>query len=112
MCIQIDKLVHCPSNWRFKAIWLQNEDFVTFIKSRIDLYFEFNTDQTGASTRWEAFKAYIRGEIISYTSSKSKQQKAEMCDLEKHIKLLEAKRRASFWLGESGNCRQNGQLIV
>lgn len=89
MNIQIDKLFHCPCNWRFKSIWLQNEDFFSFIKIKIDLYFEINTDQTGACTRWEAFKAYIRGEIISYTSSKTKQQKAEMRDLEKQIKKLE-----------------------
>ncbi len=53
--------------------WLQNPDFVKFVGAKTDSYFELNTDQTSASMRWEAFKAYIRGEIISYTSSKAKQ---------------------------------------
>ncbi len=48
-----------------------------------------NTDQTSASTKWEAFKAYIRGEIMSYTSRKSKEYYTKLGDLDQQIKELE-----------------------
>ena len=66
---------------------MHNPEFLKFIEEKIDDYFELNTDQTNACIRWEAFKAYIRGKIISFTSSKTKQQKVEMETLE--IKALE-----------------------
>lgn len=40
---------------------------------------------------WEAFKAYIRGQIICYTSSKTNKLKLELDLLEKEIKLAEEK---------------------
>ena len=89
LTIHIDNLIHNPPNWRLSVMWLHNPDFVKFVGTKIDNYFELNTDQTSACIRWEAFKAYIRGEIISYTSTKSKQQKLEMETLEKQIKSLE-----------------------
>ena len=48
-----------------------------------------NKDETTASVRWEAFKAYIRGEIISYKNSKAKQNNQELRTLESQIKSLE-----------------------
>lgn len=45
--------------------------------------------ETMASIRWEAFKAYIRGEIISYTSSKTKRYNQELQALENQIKRAE-----------------------
>ena len=44
--------------------------FIQFVGEHIDVYFTTNTEQTSASTRWEAFKAYIRGQILSFTGSK------------------------------------------
>lgn len=87
--MHIDKFIHNPPSWRLQVKWLQDPDFVKYVGTKIDSYFELNTDQTTASTRWEAFKAYIRGEIISYTSSKAKQQRIMMETLEKQIKSLE-----------------------
>lgn len=45
--------------------------------------------------RWEGFKAYIRGEILSYTSMKNKQQQKQMEILDKQIKSLELDLNAS-----------------
>lgn len=78
-----------PLNWRFQVRWLQNPDFVKFIQKKIDHYFELNVDQTSASIRWVGFKAYIREEIISFTSTKNKQHKKQMVTLDKQIKSLE-----------------------
>lgn len=69
---------------------LKDPNFVNFIGNSIDMYFELNKNETTASIRWEAFKAYIRGEIISYTSNKNKQYKQEIQLLEKQIKSIES----------------------
>ena len=61
---------------------------VTFVGTNIE-YFKVNTSQTSASTRWEAFKSYIRGQMISYTSSISNKQHLKLMELEKDIKELE-----------------------
>ena len=59
--LQMDNLVFSPPRFRFQARWLMDPDFVKFLDNKIDLYFLFNTNQTSASVKWEAFKAYIRG---------------------------------------------------
>ena len=87
--IQIDKIVHSPPNWRIQARWLQDHAFVDTIDSKVDSFFALNTDETSACARWEAFKAFIRGEIISYISYKTKHYKLKRVHLENQIKTLE-----------------------
>lgn len=93
--VYMDNFTHKQFRWRFQARWLQNSNFVKFIGEKIDNYFELNTDQTCAAMRWEGFKAYIRGEILSYTSTKNKQQQKQMEILDKQIKSLELDLNAS-----------------
>ena len=52
----------CCSRWRLQVYLLQDPSFVKFV--------ETNTNETTVSIRWEAFKADIRGEMISYKRSK------------------------------------------
>lgn len=55
--------------WRFPSFKLSDDSFTDFMKSQIDLYFELNqTPEIGLSILWEAFKAFIRGQIISHIS--------------------------------------------
>lgn len=69
--------------------WLQDSDFIKFVGEHIDLYFSINTNQTTATIRWEAFKAYIRGQIISFTSSKFNKFKQSMNEIDSKIRELE-----------------------
>ena len=62
-----------------------------FIGAQIDDYFVNNTTQTSAAIRWEAFKAFLRGHMISFTSFKQKSWRLEMQQLEKKIKETESK---------------------
>lgn len=78
------------TRWRLHPRWLQDPDFIEYVGTHIDNYFTTNTDQTSASIRWEAFKAYIRGHMISYTSSKSNKFRQQMKELESKIKDLES----------------------
>lgn len=83
------KLQKGPRRWRFHPRWLHDPNFLEFIGSQIDLFFETNKDETSATIRWETFKAYVRGQIISYTSSKTNKIKLEMQELDKKIQELE-----------------------
>lgn len=45
--------------------------------------------ETSPSTLWEAFKAYIRGSIISFEASRRKEKMSKLKDLEKQIRALD-----------------------
>lgn len=83
------KMINKPPRWRFQTSWLQDIGFTQFLGSQIDFYFETNTTETSATIRWEAFKAFIRGQIISYTSSKKKAFGLKLASLLKGIRELE-----------------------
>lgn len=78
-----------PTIWRLSLRWLHDNEFLKFVGTHIDVYFKVNTTQTSASTRWEAFKANTRGQMISYTSSISNKKHLKLTELEKDIKELE-----------------------
>lgn len=70
---------------------MQDKRFLEFLGEQIDYYFEHKTTQTSAIIRWEAFKAFIRGQIISYTSRKTKEKQEKFKTLETKICLLKEK---------------------
>ena len=78
-----------PPKWKFQPKWLQDLELMDFLEKQIDLYFAVNTTETSACTKWEAFKAFIRGQIISFTSSKTKKINQKRLLLESKIKNLE-----------------------
>lgn len=66
--IYIDEaLARDPPRWS-----LLDDNFIEYIGKEIENYFKDNTTETTAAVRWDAFKAVLRGHIISYTSSKSR----------------------------------------
>lgn len=67
--------------------------FLQYLEAQIELFFTTNMEETSAIIRWEAFKAYIRGMIISYTSSTTKKLKLKMNELDHKIRQLES----PFW---------------
>lgn len=72
------------TRWRF------GERFGEIYK-QIDEYFQINTTQTTACVKWEAFKAFLRGHIISYTGYKSKKTQETRLQLENRIRALQTK---------------------
>lgn len=54
------------------------------------MYFEINDiPETAPSTLWEAFKAYLRGCVISYEATRKKENKSKIENLEKQIQQLD-----------------------
>lgn len=63
------RLIKGPHTWRLHPKWLHDTKFIKFVGTSIDEFFNINTNETtAAAVRWEAFKAYLRGQMISYTS--------------------------------------------
>ena len=106
MKIQLGKGNGYFKRWKLQTFLLKDKTFVNFVEKRIDDYFEFNKDETSACIRWEAFKAYIRGEMISYTSTQNKKHNKEIIQLDSQIKLLENE------LSECSDPEKLKQLLV
>lgn len=85
------KEYHEPPRWRFDNKWLQDPEFIHFLNQNIDVFFQVNKTETSSLTRWDAFQAYMRGQIISSTSYKSKESKRNCQKLKKKSKYWKTK---------------------
>lgn len=83
-------LPHPPvkaAQWRFNSTLLSDENFVKFIQDEIRFYFATNfSPETSSLVVWNAFKAYIRGQIIAYSARIKKQSTHERNKLMQQIK--------------------------
>ena len=70
-------------SWRFNPQLTTDAKFCEYLESNIKIYFETNDkNDTSPTLLWEAFKAYLRGCIISFQSSLKKRNKAIQLELE------------------------------
>ena len=80
------------SPWHFNSLLLSDPNFVLTIKNRIDLYISTNVNpDTSAASIWEACKAYLRGEIISYAGYQKKITLQKSASLARDISELQSK---------------------
>jgi len=76
--------------WRLNPTLLQKPDFCKFIGDRIGLFCETNCASSPNSfILWDTLKAFLRGQIISYTKGIKKKYMAEIEELEADIMKLE-----------------------
>ena len=62
---------------------MSNEDFVKFVSNQIEFFLAVNgAPGVSASLLWETLKAYIRGEIISYSSFEDKKRMERILQLD------------------------------
>lgn len=77
-------------SWKLNCLLFHDPNFIKFLEARTDLYLEFNdNNDTDPRTVWEAYKAYMRGMIISYLSRKKRDCLQERHEIEKRIKQQE-----------------------
>lgn len=86
---KMSKFIRGPQRWRLHPKWLHDTKFMKFVGNSIDDFFITNTNETTASIRWEAFKAYLRGQMISYTSSITNKVNLELQSLNDRIRKME-----------------------
>lgn len=76
--------------WRFRVDLLSDVDFVNFISREIDFFLVTNrTPGISPSLLWETLKAFLRGQIISYTAYSEKLRKEKLSTLTKQITQLD-----------------------
>lgn len=80
------------SPWRFNSLLLSDTNFINTINSRIDLFISTNVNpDISAAAIWESCKAYLRGEIISYSAYQRKIAMENKATLSKDIAELQSK---------------------
>lgn len=90
----LDLTVHnCPAprrHWRFNTSLLADEGFISYTTDQINFFFSVNkSPDISDSTVWEAFKVYIRGQIIAYAATKRKSSKDKQISLSNDISRLD-----------------------
>uniref|UniRef100_A0A1A8LYQ6 Reverse transcriptase domain-containing protein n=2 Tax=Nothobranchius pienaari TaxID=704102 RepID=A0A1A8LYQ6_9TELE len=76
--------------WRLNSRLLADEDFKEFINSQIVFFLDLNdTSDISSGTLWESLKAYIRGQIISYSAGERKRKMKRTTELMKAIKEVD-----------------------
>ena len=76
--------------WRFDSTLLSDDDFVKYMEKHITFFFNTNlTPGISVMVVWDAMKAYLRGQIISYTANLKRRLTKERLELSKKIKELD-----------------------
>lgn len=76
--------------WKLNRLLLLDDNFIKLLEEQTDLYLNINDkEDTDPRTVWGAYKAYMRGGIILYTSSKKKERLRLQNYLEIKIKRLD-----------------------
>lgn len=88
--IFLEGLEPSSRSWRLNPQLLTDKEFCEFLETQMKLYFEINdTSEITPSTLWEAFKAYLRGCVISYEVARKKKDSAQCKQLEEQIQKLD-----------------------
>ena len=76
--------------WRFNTLLLSDDEFVKFISKEINEYLIRNkTPGISFGLIWESLKAYLRGQIISYSAKVKKAQEERVRKIENDILRLD-----------------------
>lgn len=76
--------------WRFQTSLLRNEKFTSYFAAEFRIFYSINSVSTdNPSVLWETCKAFSRGLIISFTTSKRRQKNEQCRRLESRLAELE-----------------------
>ena len=86
---QIDTPQPTTRRWRFKNHMLKDPEFISYMTTNIEIFLEANSASSSHANISEALKAYMRGQILSYSAHKVKQNREKLAELERDIKRYE-----------------------
>lgn len=75
--------------WRFSGHLLNSSDALSFINNNIENFISTNKSSASSGVIWEAMKAFLRGQIIAFSSGRKKQYQKQLQSLEKEISVME-----------------------
>lgn len=77
--------------WKFCSYLLSDPMFKDFLDLHIQMFFQINdTPTTCCSVLWESFKAYLRGQVISFVSHSKKLEQSKLASIATKIRDLDA----------------------
>ena len=77
-------------SWRLNNSLLKDQGFCKYITEKISMYIKTNdSGDVKDSTLWEALKAVIRGDIISYETSERKRTRSKLVEIQNSLTNLE-----------------------
>lgn len=92
--------------WKFDNMLLKDVNFCEYLADRFVSFLENNDKgDVSDSILWEAMKAVIRGDIMSYQAAKNKQNKAKLIEIDTQVTKLEKEYRST-------NCESTLKKIV
>ncbi len=92
LSLALPNLPQIKKHWRFNSSLLSDDEFIKFIKEHITFFFQTNdTPDISCLAVWDAFKAYLRGQIISFTANMRRKAMQERLELAKQIKEIDQK---------------------
>ena len=90
LSLALPDLPQIKKHWRFNSTLLSDSDFVKFMEEHISFFFQTNVSpDTPSLVVWDALKAYLRGQIISYTVNMKKKAHRERLELANQIKEID-----------------------
>lgn len=76
--------------WHLDPLLLADDAFCQYVSESIKYFYDTNkSEETSASLLWDTLKAFLRGEIISYTAYANRAHKARQVELEKALSNLD-----------------------
>lgn len=76
--------------WRLNSSLLAQAPFKAFLDMQISFFFDTNdSPETSRRTLWETFKAYMRGQAISYVSTLNRTEAAELIAITNDISRVD-----------------------
>lgn len=90
--ISISSEFHYPTHWRFNTSLLSDDKFQKYIISAIDDFISLNQSDSEPISKallWESLKAYLRGQIISYSAHVKKLRQLNIQKLLTDLKLVD-----------------------
>lgn len=83
-------------HWKINPLLLSDDDFTDFITSQIKFFFATNsTPDVSHSTLWETLKAYLRGQIIEFSSRIKKIRMAKIKDISQALAKIDEQHASS-----------------
>lgn len=90
LSMSLPNLPQIKRHWRFNSTLLSDSKFVKFMEEQISLFLEINnSSETSSLVVWDALKAFLRGQIISYSANMKKKASTERLELTKQIKEID-----------------------
>ena len=68
---------------------LKDPEFISYMSKNIEIFLDANLNSPSHANIWEALKAYMRGQMLSYNAHKIKQIRERLTKLERDIKKQE-----------------------